>query len=216
MGAAAEAVQINPTDATASFLSLLNVVRQTDHKLYLLVDEYDNFANEVLMGNEPRSQERYEALVFGEGDFKGVFKAIKGAMSGRGLDRVFIVGVSPVVLHDISSGFNVAKNIYFQAEFNDLCGFTEAEVSAMLRQVCVDCQLPATQFEEALGLMRAYYNGSLFSDEGGEPIYNPTSAYHFLQYLQRTCRYRARCWTATWRPTMPSWPTSPVCPKARK
>ena len=182
-------IQIDHTNATLSFLSLLNVVQESNHKLYLLVDEYDNFANEVLMGNEPRSQARYEALVFGEGDFKGIFKAIKGAMSGRGLDRVFIAGVSPVVLHDISSGFNIAKNIYFQAEFNDLCGFSEAEVSAMLQLVVTDRQLPESQFVEALGLMRAYYNGSLFSDEGGEQIYNPTSTFHFLQYLQRTGRY---------------------------
>lgn len=185
----ASPIEINPTNATVSFWSLLSVVQQAQHKIYLLVDEYDNFANELLMVERPQSPERYEALVFGEGEFKAVFKAIKAAMSGRGLDRTFIVGVSPIVLHDVSSGFNVAENIYFREDFNDLCGFTEAEVTQLLAQVTADCGLPAEQTAEARHLMRTFYNGALFSHEGGECIYNPTSTFHFLKYLQRTCRY---------------------------
>jgi hypothetical protein len=184
-----EPIDIDETFGTASFISLLSVVQQSGQKLCLLVDEYDNFANEVLMGSKPTNQERYEALVFGEGEFKALFKAIKGAMAGRGLDRVFIVGVSPIVLHDVSSGFNIAKNIYFRQEFNDLCGFTESEIADLLHQVIGACNLPEPQFAEALALMRTYYNGSLFSDERGDSVYNPTSAFYFLDYLQRTCRY---------------------------
>lgn len=182
-------IEINPTNVTASFWSLLSVVQQANHKVYLLIDEYDNFANELLMVERPQSQERYEALVFGEGEFKAVFKAIKAAMSGRGLDRTFIVGVSPVVLHDVSSGFNVAENIYFREDFNDLCGFTEAEVTQLLERVTENCGFSPEQTAEALHLMRTFYNGALFSHEGGECVYNPTSTFHFLKYLQRTCRY---------------------------
>lgn len=182
-------ININDSFATASFWSLLSVVEKTDYQLYLLIDEYDNFANEVLMGGIPTNQDRYEALVFGEGEFKALFKGIKGAMAGRGLDRVFIVGVSPIVLHDVSSGFNIAENIYFRSDFNDLCGFTEAEVSTMLQQVMSACDLSSIQFEEALELMRTYYNGSLFSNERGESVYNPTLVYYFLKYLQRMCGY---------------------------
>lgn len=182
-------IKINPTYATASFWSLLSAVQQSKYKLYLLVDEYDNFANEVLMGGEPTSQERYEALVFGESEFKTIFKGIKAAMAGRGLDRAFIAGVSPIVLHDISSGFNIAKNIYFRGDFNDLCGFTEAEVSDMLQQVASACAMPPEKFTEALQLMRTYYDGSCFTDEGGALIYNPTAVFYFLEYLQRTCHY---------------------------
>ncbi|MBV7331040.1 AAA family ATPase [Chloroflexi bacterium TSY] len=184
-----DTIEIHPTNATSSFWSAISAVRQSGHKLYLLIDEYDNFANEVLMGGRPTSQDRYEALVFGEGEFKALFKAVKAAMAGRGLDRTFIVGVSPIVLHDVSSGYNIATNIYFRAEFNDLCGFTEDEIVHLLQQVVTEQNLPSAQYEEALELMRTYYNGSLFSDEGGESIYNPTSTFYFLDYLQRTGRY---------------------------
>ncbi|MCE7986739.1 MAG: hypothetical protein DYG89_36660 [Caldilinea sp. CFX5] len=182
-------IEINPTNATVSFWSLLSVVQQAQHKVYLLVDEYDNFANELLMAERPQNQERYEALVFGEGEFKAVFKAIKAAMSGRGLDRTFIAGVSPVVLNDVSSGFNIAENIYFREDFNDLCGFTEAEVTQLLHRVTETCNMSAEQTAEALHLMRTFYNGALFSHEGGESIYNPAATLHFLEHLQQANGY---------------------------
>ena len=72
------------------------------------------------MGSRQISQERYKALLYGEGSLKALFKAIKSASTGRGLDRVFITGVSPVVLSAITSGYNVAENIYQHSEFNAL------------------------------------------------------------------------------------------------
>ena len=80
--------------------------------LYLLIDEYDNFANEVLMAGQGRGH--YEALLYGEGLLKTVFKAVKAAAGGQGLDRAFITGVSPVVMSDMTSGYNVGENIYLE------------------------------------------------------------------------------------------------------
>jgi len=183
-------IEIHPTSATASLWSALSVIQKTDHKLYLLIDEYDNFANEILMGSRERNQERYEELLFGEGEFKTLFKAVKAAMSGRGLARTFIVGVSPIVLHDVSSGYNIAQDLYIRPELNDLCGFTELEVIELLRAVAAACDFSDVKFDEALELMRIYYNGALFTEEGGGgSIYNPTSTFYFLNYLQRTCKY---------------------------
>jgi hypothetical protein len=58
--------------------------------------------------------------------YNALFKAVKSASSGLGLERVFITGVSPVLMSDITSAYNVAENIYFQPVFNDLCGFRES------------------------------------------------------------------------------------------
>jgi len=82
-------IEIFPQDALASFQSLLTSVSQTPHKLYLLIDEYDNFANELMMSREV-SRERYKTLVYGEGCLKALFKAVKLAAKGYGLDRAFI------------------------------------------------------------------------------------------------------------------------------
>ncbi|MEZ4735507.1 MAG: AAA family ATPase [Caldilineaceae bacterium] len=91
-------VLIERDNAVVSFESLLGAVKQSGHLLYLLIDEYDNFANEVLMAGGNVGRQRYQELVEGEGIFKTIFKAFKTATSGQGLDRIFIVGVSPVVL----------------------------------------------------------------------------------------------------------------------
>jgi len=96
-------ISINPSNAQASFLSLLRAVRKTPYKLYLLIDEYDNFANELMMGSREISDSRYKTLLSGEGALKALFKAVKSAAGGRGLERVFITGVSPVVLSDMTS-----------------------------------------------------------------------------------------------------------------
>jgi hypothetical protein len=182
-------ITIESEDALISFQSLLTAVRQTPYRLYLLIDEYDNFANEVMMGHHAPDQARYQALLYGEGALKTLFKVIKLASAGRGLDRVFITGVSPVVLSDITSGYNVAENIYLLPEFNDLCGFRETEIADALEQIVKDCGLPLKQVRESLKMMRTFYDGYCFSHMVDEFIYNPTLALYFMKSLQRECQY---------------------------
>lgn len=131
-------ILIQPDNALSSWESALAVVAETPNKLYLLIDEYDNFANEVLMSGQDGGQSRYEALLYGEGLLKTVFKAVKAGAGGLGLDRVFITGVSPIVLSDMTSGYNVGENIYLEDQFNDLCGFTETEVGRVLGQLAAE------------------------------------------------------------------------------
>ena len=178
-------IEIYPDNALSSWRSALMSISQTSYRLYLLIDEYDNFANDVLMTG--RKQEYYEALLYGEGLLKTVFKAVKAAAGGQGLDRVFITGVSPVVLSDMTSGYNVGENIYLKAAFNDLCGFTEAEIAAVLARMTVEggSWSPA----DALETMRTFYNGYCFSETGGERLYNPTLSLYFLKALQTEGRY---------------------------
>jgi len=182
-------VDINPTNALASLQSFLTAIKQTQYQLYLLIDEYDNFANEIMMGRRPVDQERYKSLLYGEGCLKAIFKAVKSASSGNGLDRVFITGISPVVLSDITSGYNVAKNIYLNPKLNDLCGFLETEIRTALCQIIKDCGLPDENVESALAMMRRFYNGYCFSYDSEEFVYNPTMALYFLEYFQEFSQY---------------------------
>ena len=151
-----EKIAFHPTNAIATFESLMGAVKTSGYPLYLLIDEYDNFANEVMMGSRGDSPKRYEALLAGEGSLKTVFKAIKSASAGLGLDSVFITGVSPVVMSDLTSGYNVARNVYLLPAFNDLCGFHEAEVAAALQQIVAACELPASSADDALEIMRTF------------------------------------------------------------
>jgi len=180
---------IDPTDAISSFESLLTAVKQSGHRLYLLIDEYDNFANELMMGHHQESPSRYETLLSGEGIVKTLFKAVKFGAGGRGLERVFVTGVSPVVLSDMSSGYNVAEHIYLRREFNDLCGFLDAEIVSALTQIASECDFPEDKVQQALYLMRTFYDGYRFSKPAQEFVYNPTLALYFLKYFQQDCQF---------------------------
>ena len=182
-------IRLDRNNALSSLQSLLNAVQQSGHPFYLLIDEYDNFANEVMMGAESGDREQYKTLLSGEGALKALFKVIKSAAAGQGLDRVFITGVSPVVLSDITSGYNVAENIYLLPDFNHLCGFYQEEIAEMVQQVAARCNLPETKAAEALELMRTFYNGYCFSLRTEKRIYNPTLVLYFLKAFQRDCEY---------------------------
>ncbi len=182
-------IEINETNALRSFQSVLAAIQQTPYQLYLLIDEYDNFGNEVMMGSGSVSRQRYETLLYGEGVLKALFKAIKSASAGLGLDRVFITGVSPVVLSDVTSGYNIAKNIYLDPEFNDICGFWESEIEETLNQIVGACDMPLEKATEALAMMRIFYNGYCFGYDAAGYVYNPTLVLYFLEHLQRRCQY---------------------------
>ncbi|MFN8492611.1 MAG: AAA family ATPase [Caldilineaceae bacterium] len=141
------------------------------------------------MSSLSEGRRRYEELVKGEGIFKTVFKAVKAASGGQGLDRVFITGVSPIVMADISSGYNVAENIYLTPALNPLCGFTEPEIAQILHEVAQANNFTTAQTDEALQTMRTFYNGYCFSTKAAEPIYNPTLALYFLKALQQNGAY---------------------------
>ena len=184
-------VDIREEDAIYSFGSLLNSIQSSGHRLYLLIDEYDNFANEVMISRE-RGKPRYQELVEGEGIIKTFFKAVKDGAEGRGVDRVFITGVSPVVLSDMTSGYNVVKILSHRPEYHDLLGFTGEEIQATLEQIAALGMMTTIPVLEALDLMRTFYNGYCFSPRSDAQVYNPTLALYFLEALAQDGQYPAK------------------------
>jgi len=126
-------------------------------KIYLLIDEYDNFTNTILT---TEGQAAYHELTHGDGFFRYFFNLLKGATAGQtaGLTRLFITGVSPVTMDNVISGFNIGRNISMNEQFNEMIGFTETETLAMLHyyQAAGQLQLP---IDATLTLMKEWYNG---------------------------------------------------------
>ncbi len=181
--------EINPHNALASIESLLGATQSAGHPVFLLIDEYDNFANTVMMLPVADSRSRYESLVHDEGLLRTLFKVVKASTSGTGFDRVFITGVSPVVMSDITSGYNIARDIFFAPEFSDLCGFREKEVSETLREIVQACDMNDGTADEPLNVMRTYYNGYNFIPRHSDFIYNPTLCLYFFDEFQKRCAY---------------------------
>jgi hypothetical protein len=171
------------TDANAATIldSLTSAVRRTPYKLYLLIDEYDNFVNEVMV----KDVETYKALFEADGPYKELMKAVKNATEGLGLERVFVTGVSPVALNDLTSGFNTATNVSLEPELAALCGFREREIRDVLDLVAEVRGLSGAAVEEAVDVMRTWYNGYRFSEDEGVLVYNPTNVLYFLDQLHR-------------------------------
>ena len=181
-------VKLHEENALSSLRNLLAIISETPHRLYLLIDEYDNFANEVMI-SPLQGTDRYQELVESEGTIKTFFKAVKAGAEGRGIDRVFLTGVSPVVLSDITSGYNVAKDLTHLDEYHDLCGFTARELADALSAVLAERGIPAEQAPSILDLLQRFYNGYRFGEGDNPLLYNPTLALYFLDYFGRYGRY---------------------------
>ena len=147
-------------------------------RLYLLIDEYDNFANTILAGE---GQAAYHNMTHGSGWFRDFFATLKAGTESGNLERLFITGVSPVTMDDVTSGFNIGTNISFDATYNQMVGFTEEEVCdlvAMYRNKGVFDQEP----EAAMAVMREWYNGYRFAEDAEEDMYNTDMVLYYLKH----------------------------------
>ena len=112
------------TDSSAKLVYICKEAKKRNHKLYLIIDEYDNFTNNVL--NE-EGEQIYHALTHTTGFYREVFKLYKA-----NFQRILMMGVSPVTMDDVTSGFNIALNITADPRFNMMLGFSETEVRQMI------------------------------------------------------------------------------------
>ena len=146
--------------------------------LYVLIDEYDNFANTVLAYH---GEEAYQAFTHGGGFYRNFFATLKegAGHSEGGLERMFITGVSPITMDDVTSGFNIGRNISLRPEFNDMLGFTEAEVRNLL-EMYRDHGVFNQEVEAALDVMREWYNGYRFAEDAEGDLYNTDMVLYFL------------------------------------
>ncbi|MBO7683654.1 MAG: AAA family ATPase, partial [Kiritimatiellae bacterium] len=109
----------------SKFAAVVNEARAKDIPLYLIIDEYDNFTNQMIRATGVSD---YRDITHGAGFYRNWFKKFKGDF-----DRIFMTGVSPVTLDDLTSGFNIAANLTLDSDFNAMLGFSEAEVLQMYR-----------------------------------------------------------------------------------
>ena len=122
------------------------------------------------------------------GTLKAFWSAVKAATTKRyGVKNVFITGISPLLLGDIGSGFNIASNISFEPGFATVCGMTEDDIVATLR---LFCQGDEEKAEKYLAELQKYANGYHFSNiESGHKVFNPGTVMWYLDviFLKTAC-----------------------------
>ena len=153
--------------------------RRSECNLYLIVDEYDNFTNNVL---NIKGQEAYHALTHGTGFYRDVFKLFKGMF-----DRIIMLGVSPITLDDLTSGYNIALNITMDPRFNQMLGFSEDDVRQMIRYYKeVGAIKPEVTEDSIINDIKPWYDNYCFAEEsfGREPsMFNCDMVCYYLSNL---------------------------------
>ena len=137
---------------------IFKAAKAHQYHLYLIIDEYDNFTNVIL--NE-RGENVYHAITHADGFYRDVFKKFKG-----NFERIFMMGVSPVTLDDVTSGFNIGWNISIKPEFDEMLGFSTTDVVEMFTYYKEHGSIPAdSDIDAIVNDMKPWYDNYCFAKQ---------------------------------------------------
>ena len=178
----AEAEKKTPSGFIRSFFDAYDLYH-AKKSLYLMVDEYDNFANSILS----QDLELFKSITGTGGFLKDFYAAIKdGAKSV--VAKTFITGVSSVSLDSLTSGFNIARNVTSRACFNDYAGFTGEELTELIPKL-VDIEQIGVSVEEIIARMKPVYDGYCFSHQAEHTVFNSSMCLYYLKKVQQKQKF---------------------------
>ncbi|MFN8493678.1 MAG: AAA family ATPase [Caldilineaceae bacterium] len=149
-------------------------------RVFVIIDEYDNFANQLITGHKDLL---YQQLTAEDSFFKAFFKTLKEGRETGAIVNVFMTGVLPILIDELASGFNIASIITLRPEFEAMLGFTQAEVDHLLDEVYQDYAIDPTTRPLVETTIKNHYNGYHFVNPQGEALYNSTILMYFLDYF---------------------------------
>ena len=160
-------------------------MRDGERKLYVFIDEYDNFTNTILAESGLNA---YNELCHGDGFVKQFFTILKTATGGTNapVTRLFITGVSPVTMDDVTSGFNIGTNISLMPQYADLTGFRHDDLHAISDYYAPCCGFDA---EKAYDIAVRWYDNYRFGDFSAPPLANTTVVLSFFNHLWQTKQF---------------------------
>jgi hypothetical protein len=172
--------QKKPNEMIKSLLHRVHPQR-LEQKVYILIDEYDHFANQLIAFNYA-----YFLDIVTQNGYVRTFYEVLKMYTGTGLvERIFIMGVSPVTMDSLTSGFNISKNISLSPTFHQMVGFEEAEVQAILAAI----EIPPSEIAPTLEDLRLWYDGYLFAHRAKQKLYNPNMVLYFAAAYKDTQNY---------------------------
>ncbi|MBU3193779.1 ATP-binding protein [Clostridium algidicarnis] len=171
--------EVDSAEIIVQYISLL--ASKVNKQVFVLIDEYDNFANELITGGK---QNTYENILHGEGFVKVFYKALKDATMDN-FNRIFMTGVSPIMLDDLTSGFNITRNYTLDENLNAMMGFTRDELSLIMDEVNI--KTPELR-KKICSDMTTYYDGYRFN-ENSNSVFNPDMSMYFLDNYLAYNRY---------------------------
>jgi len=167
---------LNAGDAGERLRLINKMAHEMGYPLYLIIDEYDNFTNVVLSA---KGTDTFRALTHADGFYREYFKLFKAMFS-----RIFLIGVSPITLDDLSSGYNIDWGISQDPRFNAMLGFSDSEVRQMFQYYKDNGKLPKdADIEAMIEEMRPWYDNYCFAEEclSEERVFNSDMALYYLR-----------------------------------
>ena len=166
---------------------IFKAAKAHQYHLYLIIDEYDNFTNVIL--NE-RGEKVYHAITHADGFYRDVFKKFKG-----NFERIFMMGVSPVTLDDVTSGFNIGWNISIKPEFDEMLGFSTTDVVEMFTYYKEHGSIPVdSDIDAIVNDMKPWYDNYCFAEEALKKktrMFNCDMVLYYLRnYMDNGCSPR--------------------------
>jgi hypothetical protein len=172
--------KLEQSESPAMLLNLLlRYCTGKQKQLYVIIDEYDNFANTILSDS---GEAEYRSITQGEGFLRSFFNVIKAGTTGSDtpISRLFMTGVSPITLDDVTSGFNIAGNISLHSDINEIMGFTKDEVETMIEYYRQTGKIRHST-PELLEMMGRWYNHYRFSLHSTREVFNTVHVLYFLE-----------------------------------
>ena len=172
--------KLDRTDATTLFNEFAIAYKDysDSQTLYVMIDEYDNFANEILS----KDLDLFLNITSKDGFLKTFYSAIKNHAKNT-IAKTFITGVSSVSLDSLTSGFNIARNVTSRASFNEYAGFTEDELNILIPKLVDVAKLGVTT-KEIIERMKPVYDGYCFSAEADKTVYNSSMCLYYLDMVR--------------------------------
>ncbi len=168
-----------------AFNELDYAVRRSGYKMYVIIDEYDNFANTILA----ESEDTYRNVTHGDGFFRLFFNNLKACTTGSdsSVARIMISGVTPLCLSDVTSGYNIGLNISLDEKFNAMVGFTEKEIREVFAYYRDAMGTFNHSVDELLEITKPWYDNNCFNEDClGDHMYNSDMTLYFLtRYVER-------------------------------
>ena len=161
---------------------IVSSTKNSQYKIYIMIDEYDNFANTLFSTDE----DAYKTLTHGDGFFRLFFNVLKAMTTANDapVERIFITGVSPLTLSDVTSGFNIAANLSLESSMNEVMGFSESEVRTMLEYYRDATGVFHHSIDELIAIMKPHYNNYCFASRrvNDDKVFNTDMTLYFLRY----------------------------------
>jgi hypothetical protein len=166
-------------DVSINLKKILTMIQAFDLPgLYVIIDEYDNFANQLITSHQDTL---YRELTADNSFLKNFFKTLKNGIKDGAIARTFITGVLPITIDDLASAYNIAEFITLEEKFETMMGFTFEETGKLLDEIYRDYEIDPSTRQLIMDVITANYNGYRMVNPKGEGIFNSTILMYFLK-----------------------------------